>query len=262
MKENPDPAEKEIGRARIAVILGSGLGDVGQRHATEAALPFDDIPGLSRPEVSGHAGEIRRCLVGSTPCLFIRGRRHVYEEKADEIASLVRFVASSGVEELVVTSAAGSLLPTLRPGEFVLVERIVDLQHPLLRIPPLARTPRPESRLLELDPGMNRRLERSAISCGLPLVRATLASCTGPTYETRAEVYALQGADVTVASMSVAPEVATARALGIRVACVGLVTNWVTGITRGPLDHEHVLAAGRSATTALERLITQFIVAA
>jgi purine-nucleoside phosphorylase len=242
-------------------MLGSGLGEVAAGYETMAAVAFDAVPGLSRTEVPGHAGEIRLCHVGPTPCLFIRGRKHLYEGRTGEITSLVSYIASAGVEELVVMSAAGSLLSTLRPGEFVLVQRILDVQH--RRPAPASRAPgfsRPGSRPLELDPALSERLERAAMACGVALVRGTLASCAGPTFETPAEVYALQQAGAAVASMSAAPEVATAASLGIRVACLGLVTNWVTGLSRGRLDHQHVLDAGRPATGALRRVLSQFVV--
>jgi purine nucleoside phosphorylase len=176
------------------------------------------------------------------------------------MVALLEFVASAGVDELVVTAAVGSLQRNLKPGEFVLVDRILDFQNRRpLRVAQSTHIPRPVTRALALDSTMNRRLERSSLSCGVPLVRGTLASCSGPTYETHAEADALRRAEASVASMSVAPEVATAAALGIRVACLALVTNWVTGITRVPLDHEDVLEAGRSAAGTLRRLLAQFV---
>jgi purine-nucleoside phosphorylase len=249
----------------MAVLLGSGLGGVCEAYPHEASLSFDDIPGVTRPEVAGHGGEVWRCSVGGRPCLFVRGRRHYYEAKTSEIGHLAGFLRALGVTKLLITSAAGSLQPTLPPGQLVLVEYVIDFQYRPLSSAPAAerggigpaRPPNP--RVLDLDPTLNDTLKRSAIAAGISLAPATLAACSGPAYETPAEVNALRSMAASVVSMSVAPELAQANSLGIQVACVAVITNWVTGIARSPLSHDDVLAAGRGVTDRLGRLITQFV---
>lgn len=248
MKERRDSG---VAGASLAVILGSGLGGVSDLFSIETKIPFIDIPGLTPSEVSGHAGVIQRCSVGARECLFVGGRRHFYENRVSEIESLMEYLHGAGVTELLVTSAAGSLTRQIAPGEFVLVEDILDLQF------------RPPSSALgcgaAVSPSFTRSVSEAARRAGIPLVRGTLCTMPGPTYETKAEVYALQNAGATVASMSVAPEATIATHLGIHVACVTLVTNWVTGISQAPLVHEDVLSVGRSAEKALSGLVERLI---
>jgi len=176
---------------------------------------------------------------------------------------MIRFLHSVGVRKLLVTSAAGSLIPTLEPGGLVIVEQILDCQfrppsHLVVsaRVPGDPSRPGVAGRRLVLDAGLTRCLARSAVSTGISATPGTLSSWPGPAYETRAEVHALQTAGVSVASMSAAPEVAVANALGIQVACLAVVTNWVTGVSPTRLSHEHVLETGRAVAADLDRLIT------
>lgn len=262
--------------ARLAVILGSGLGDVTKGLPIKGRARFDEVPGVTGPDIAGHDGDVTLCDVGMGTCLFIRGRKHLYEGKADELAALIRFVARSGIDSLLITSAAGSLVRSITPGEIVRVGQILNfhLRWPLrgraLGVdrdgdrgatgPPRDESGRGADRRLTLHGGLNDRLARAAKSCALSLATATLASVPGPAYETRAEVRALQDSGATVVSMSAVPEFALADAFGIQVACLAVITNWATGISGEPLSHGEVLEAGARVTSALRRLITQFVV--
>ena len=267
MKEEPKPAES-LGGVEFAVLLGSGLGVLSDDYPLEATIRFEDVPGLTHPDIMGHAGEIQRRLVGSRPCLLVRGRKHHYEGKTEEIECMIRFLHSAGVRKLLVTSAAGSLTPTLEPGGLVVVEQILDCQfrppsHIIASVhaPGDPSRPGPAGRRLVLDASLTRCLARSAAYTGISATPGTLSSWPGPAYETRAEVHALQTAGVSVASMSAAPEVAVANALGIQVACLVVVTNWVTGVSPTRLSHEQVLEAGRSVAADLGRLIAAVVAA-
>jgi purine-nucleoside phosphorylase len=201
--------------------------------------------------------------VASRPCLFVHGRKHFYEGKTEESETLIRVLRSAGVARLLLTSAAGSLTPAHEPGELVVVEQVLDCQfRPPSRLVASAHAPAEPSRpgavgrRLELDAWLTECVKGAAVSSGIPLAPATLSSWPGPAYETRTEVYALQGAGASVASMSVAPELAVANAIGIQVACVAVVTNRVTGVSSTRLSHERVLEASRGAAANLGHLIT------
>jgi inosine/guanosine/xanthosine phosphorylase family protein len=254
-----DPSDGITGSS-LAVILGSGLSEVVERYPTEAAISFDDVRGLTRPNVMGHVGEIRRSVVGKSPIVFVRGRKHYYEGSPGESEALIRFLQGVGIERLILTSAAGSLKTTLAPGELVLVEDIIDYQNrPPVRTAGAPGRPGTAGRRLGLDGPLGDCIARSAVSAGVSLAPVTLYCAPGPLYETQADVFWLQSAGASVASMSVAPEVTVANALGIQVACVVVVTNWVTGVSSETLSHERVLETGRAASGALGRLIEDLV---
>jgi inosine/guanosine/xanthosine phosphorylase family protein len=243
--------------ASLAVILGSGLGGVVDGFSTDASILFDDVPGLTRPAVAGHGGEIRLCTVEGHRVLFVRGRKHYYEGQPAEIESLIRFIGDARVKRMIVTSAAGSLVRTLAPGEIVLVRDIIDRQnrHPDTEARPDGPARPDAADRLGLDGRLTRQIARSALAAGISLVTGTLYCAAGPTFETHADAFWLRGAGASVATMSAAPEVAIANRLGIQVACLAIVTNWVTGVSTGPLTHTDVLETGRGVSGTLGGLI-------
>jgi inosine/guanosine/xanthosine phosphorylase family protein len=259
------PAEVDrLGRSGLGVLLGSGLGGACEAFATEATVRFDAVPDLEPAAIAGHAGEFRRCVVATRPCLFICGRKHAYEGVPSQIHTLIATIARLGVRELIVTSAAGSLTPAIRPSELVLVRSVIDLQF---RRPSRHEgaavigtcVERPGGRPLEPDTALCDSLRHAARNMRLPLAEATLASVAGPTYETPGEVVALRRMGASLASMSGAPELAAALGFGIRVAIVVLVTNWATGISRSSLDHGDVVAAGGRESATFADLIAEFV---
>lgn len=256
MKDN---RSRDSSDARLAVVLGSGLGGVSDGFATETVVAFEDIAGLGASGVEGQAGEIRRARVGEETCLFVCGRKHVYEDAGREIEHLVGYLARTGIERLLLTSAAGSLRGAHPPGRLVLVDDVIDLQF---RAPLPAgdgRAGRPaQRRVLSLDSRMGASLRRCAREAAVPLARGVIACLPGPAYETRAEIHSLDRLGVDLVTMSGAPEIAIASGFGIRVAMIALITNWSTGISAKPLGHGEVLASGRTAGLALRPIIERF----
>ena len=278
--------------AALGVLLGSGLASVTDGFPAESILPFDEIEGLTPPSVAGHKGELRRCVVSDRPCLFICGRKHYYEGHAEEIPALMRYLHGAGLRQLVLTSAAGSLLKSVFPGELVLITDVIDVQFrspamepagrcdvertpPDLRAARAANAPsagrpretgptspigRPSSPgRLAIDEAMSRGLWKAASDTRLGLGRGAAVSCAGPVYETPAEIRALQETGAAVVTMSGTPEIEIANALGIRVAMVAVVTNWAAGISNARLRHEDVLGVARSAAARLRQLIVRFV---
>lgn len=262
--EKPAPTDgRSLSGAAVGVLLGSGLGEVSSGFPVAASLAFADVPGLSDAAVTGHRGRVTLAMVGNKRCLFVEGRKHYYEGNGAQIRALMTFVAGTGIREMIVTSAGGSLDPGLPPGQLVVVSDILDLQMraPYAPLRPLpaglgrGRVPAGEAR----DHGMRARLETAARAAGITLGRGAMACNAGPAYETPAEIVALRRAGASVVTMSGAPEIAILRELGIAVACVVVVTNWASGISTERLSHDEVLAAGAPAAGPLRQLVHLFV---
>jgi len=262
-KRNPSDAALFKG-APLAVLLGSGLDSVTDGFPIEDTIPFDEIKGLSAPTVPGHRGELRRCITAGRPCLYIHGRRHYYEGAIGDVRALLGFLRRIGVARLILTSAAGSLVRSVSPGELVLVNDLIDTQSRRPAASPSTReafshTERDAvSRRLALDAGMSRELWVAARRAKVGLGRGAAAVCAGPVYETPSEIQALQETGASVVTMSGAPEVAAANSLGIQVAMIAVVTNWAAGISTVRLRHNDVLAVARSAASAVRQLVVEF----
>ena len=246
------------------VVLGSGLFGVSDDFPTEAVIPFEDVEGLGSPGVPGHTGEFRRCVVAGRSCVFVCGRKHYYEGGVRAIESLLNFVCRSGVRRLLLTSAAGSLVKSVCPGELVLVEDVLDLQfrkweqtRDRNRVKPVARPG--SKRSLALDAALLRDVWTAAATVRVRLGRGTAITCAGPLYESPAEIRAMQQTGATLVTMSGAPEIAIANAMGVRVAMIGFVTNWASGISGTRLHHDDVLEMAGTGVSKLRQLVEKFV---
>jgi len=246
----------------LGVLLGSGLHAVAEGLPTGAVVAFDQIEGLGAPTVRGHRGEVRQCEVAGRPCIFVCGRRHFYEGGVEPVRHLVRYLHRTGLRRLIVTSAAGSLMKSVVPGELVAVSEVIDVQFRRPDADAVAGKGggRPVGpRRLVLDAGLSRDLWMAASRAKVSLGRGSAAACAGPLYETPAEVGALQETGASVVTMSGAPEIDIASAIGIRVAMIAVVTNWAAGISNVRLSHDDVLETARAASSTLRRLIVEFV---
>lgn len=234
----------------LSVIAGSGMGPLAAMIETSRLTPFSAIDGVGACCVDGHAGEVREGTVAGRPCILVLGRRHGYEGAFAAIPRLVAWLAGRGTTDLLVTSAAGALRTTLMPGDLMVFHDLLDRQN--RRAAPGARRP-------GLDRGLTAAVERAARAAGVALHRGTGVSGIGPAYETVAEVGSLQVAAGDVATMSGAPEIAAAGALGLRCAAVALVTNPCTGIASAAPSHAEVLRVGRETSAGLAGLIRQLV---
>ena len=64
---------------RVALILGSGLGVLGDEVEDAIAIPFTEIPGFAGAAVEGHAGRLVLGRLEGIPCAVLQGRFHLYE---------------------------------------------------------------------------------------------------------------------------------------------------------------------------------------
>jgi purine-nucleoside phosphorylase len=246
---------------RLAVVLGSGLGQLVDELADGTSVAFHDLPGLPPAGVPGHEGRFVCGRLGGAAVLFQCGRYHFYEgHAADVVGAPVRVLAALGVEILVLTNAAGGIRPALEPGDLVLLEDHINLMS---RSPLLGPVQAGEQRFPDMsapyDPVLQRIALATADELDLPLARGTYAGVLGPAYETAAEVRMLGRLGADLVGMSTVPEVLVARARGVRCLGFSVVTNKATGLGGGGLSHEEVVAVGRSAGARLAQLLTLMI---
>ena len=239
-------------RHDVAIVLGSGwvpaadaLGETG----TE--LKTTDLPGFLPPAVSGHSGAIRSVTVGDRQVLVFLGRTHLYEGRGVEpVVHGVRTAAAAGVSTLVLTNACGGLSPAHVVGQPVLLRDHLNLtwQSPLVG-----------PRFVDLTEAWSKRLRRLAQEIDPTLVEGVYAQFPGPMYETPAEVKmaGLLGADLV--GMSTVLEAIAARAEGLELLGISLVTNAAAGLGGENLDHHDVLAAGAAAATRMGALLRELV---
>jgi purine-nucleoside phosphorylase len=244
-------------RPRVAVVLGSGLGDLARCLVDAVSVPFASLPGFPAATVAGHEGAFITGRAGGRDLLVQAGRLHRYEGHAPAVAALpVRVLARLGVTTVLLTNAAGGLRPEFVPGTLMLVADQVNLTFGN----PLTGAVRAgEERFPDMsdpfDPGLRELARAVARRQGRALAEGVYAGVTGPSYETAAEIRMLRRLGADAVGMSMVHEVVAARALGLR--CLGLstITNLAAGLSRERLTHEEVLEAGRQAKDGVWDLI-------
>ena len=224
---------------QVGFVLGSGWGHFVDTAEVLAACPYEEIPGFGRSTVAGHAGRLVRGRANGHEFLAMQGRLHRYEgHPLAAIAGTIAVLHGLGVRELVVTCAAGGVNPAYRVGDLVLIHDYVNfmLESPLRGVPGALRTPVQPSRRLV------RASEKAAEASAIPLRKGVLFSSKGPTYETPAEVRMSRRFGADVVSMSTAPELSSAAALGMEGVGFACVTNMAPGVVPGrEVNHEEVI---------------------
>ncbi|HUH11680.1 MAG TPA: purine-nucleoside phosphorylase [Longimicrobiales bacterium] len=250
-------------RPSVLLVLGSGLGALADEMADAERVPFEEIPGFPPPRVEGHRGLLVAGELEGVRCLALQGRFHLYEGHGAATAALpVRVARALGAATLVVTNAAGGLNAALRPGDLMLIEDHINLmaRNPLVgpvhpgetRFPDMSQAYDPELRALAAAVAEER---------GVTLRRGVYCAALGPSYETPAEVRMLQRLGGDAVGMSTVPEVLAARAVGMRVLGISLISNPAAGLLPEPLRHEDVVAAGREAAGRFSALVRGILAA-
>ena len=246
----------------VGILLGSGWGDALEMDEVLARIRYADVPGLGASTVKGHSGEFVLYRRAGKLIAAWCGRRHYYEGAGWEPVVLpVEILRRMGCSTLLLTNASGGINPALRPGEFVIIRDHINLVglNPLIgphveewgeRFPDMSEVY--AKRLAEL-------LHASANRLGLRAMDGVYAYSSGPCYETPAEVqaYKAQGADVV--GMSTVPEAVFAKSCGFKIAGISLVSNLAAGISRQPLNHEEVMAAGAAAKPKMAAFVEDFL---
>lgn len=237
--------------ARVAFVLGSGLGAFADAFEDARSTSYAELAGMPTSAVPGHAGRLVTGTVAGTPVVALQGRAHLYEGWSVACATrAVRALAELGVGALVLTNAAGGLVPEWRIPSLMAIEDHLNFQGRV----PLAAAER--GRGTPYDAKALELLAEAARTSSVELERGVYAGLLGPTYETPAEVRMLRRAGAHAVGMSTVQEALAGHARGMRVAAVSCITNPAAGITGAKLSHAEVVAAGREAAAAFQALLT------
>ena len=247
------------GEARIAVVLGSGLGAFVERMSDRATVAYTELAGFPRPSVEGHAGVVTAGRLAGVPILALQGRAHLYEgAPASAITAPVRALAALGVRLLVLTNAAGAIRPDLEVGDVALITDHVNAlaTNPLVGPNDDAVGPRFVDLTTVYDADGRARLTATAERLGLRLPSAVYLATLGPCFETPAEIRAFRVLGADLVGMSTVPEAIAARHAGLKVLGLSAVTNKAAGLAAGPLSHAETLAGAARAGDTLATLLT------
>jgi purine-nucleoside phosphorylase len=259
---------------RMAIVLGSGLGAIVDLVTAPVIIEYRDLPHFPRPAVEGHAGRLVLGRIADRPLAILDGRAHLYEGHSfDEVVFATRVMGQLGVEQLVLTTAAGAINPTFAPGTIMVIDDHLNLLggNPLVgtnderfgpRFPDMADVYSTRLRALADD---------VAGDVELSLTHGVYAAVTGPCYETPAEVRYLRTIGADAVGMSTVPEAIAGRHMGLDVFGLSCITNVAGGIVSRAAEpipspqrhpaHADVLTAARASSGKMAELLHAMIAA-
>jgi purine-nucleoside phosphorylase len=245
---------KKCPPARLAVVLGSGLGGFADELANRLEIPYSEIPGWPPSTAAGHAGKLVFGKLDSLDVAVTSGRAHLYEGyTAAQAVFGVRVLGLLGVAGIIFTNAAGGLNLSYQRGGLVLISDHINLQgaNPLVgpnndslgpRFPDMSEAYSEEYRMIARG---------VAGELGIHVREGVYAAVLGPSYETPAEIRYLRAIGADLVGMSTVPEVIAANHMGLKVLGISCVTNMAAGIHFGKISHEEVLEIGASVREML-----------
>lgn len=241
----------------IGIILGSGLGKVAEALQNKITIPYEDIPGFPIIHVKGHQSRLSAGYMGNTGIICLEGRAHSYEEQLPYVVTLVRTLKLLGIHTLLLTNASGSLRKEVGPGNIVMIHDHINFQpfNPLVGMNDETFGPRFLPMHDAYDENIRQIFIKQGQSLGLHLYDGVYLSVIGPVYETPAEIRAFRTLGADLVGMSTVPEVIVARHCGLKVGALAVITNYATGITDEPHDHDKVVAVANRASHHLVTLL-------
>jgi len=229
---------------QIGLILGSGLGVLADEIEQAIKIPYSDIPNFPVSTVEGHAGQLVYGQLEGATVIVMQGRFHYYEGYSfEKVTFPVRVMKALGVEQLIVTNAAGGVNESFEPGDLMIISDHINNMggNPLIgpndsalgvRFPDMSEAYSKRLRQLAKD---------VANEIGLRVCEGVYVANTGPAYETPAEIRMIRVMGGDAVGMSTVPEVIVARHGGMEVLGISCISNMAAGILDQPLTHDEVI---------------------
>ena len=242
----------------VAMVLGSGLGFLGDLVEDPLVIPYGDIPHFKVSTAPGHAGRLVCGILSGKKVAVMQGRMHHYEGYSfEDVSYAVRVLKLAGCSTLMVTNAAGCVNRDWNVGDIMLITDHIKffLESPLrgenlpefgTRFPDMSKI---------YTPILREVARKSAMELGLPLREGVYCYFPGPQFETPAEIRAARVLGADAVGMSTAPETITAAHAGMRVLGFTLLSNMAAGILDKPLSGEEVNATAEASKGKFSRLI-------
>ncbi|UJL44768.1 purine-nucleoside phosphorylase [Virgibacillus sp. NKC19-16] len=245
INEASEYIQKKISdKPTIGLILGSGLGVLGEEIDNPVIIPYNDIPHFPVSTVAGHKGQLVIGTLEGKQVLAMQGRFHYYEGYSmQQVTFPVRVMKQLGIDSIIVTNAAGGINVGFDPGDLMIITDHINNMggNPLIgknndelgvRFPDMSQV---------YDKEYIHRAQAAANELGIEVQKGVYVGNTGPTYETPAEIKMLRTLGGDAVGMSTVPEVMAAGHAGLRVLGISCISNMAAGILDQPLTHTEVI---------------------
>ena len=243
---------------RCLLILGSGLGSLGNEVEDPVAVSYEDVPHMRRSTAPDHAGRFVFGRLAGQDVAVMQGRLHTYEGWSfADVSYPVRVMRLLGAETMLITNAAGAVNTAFRAGDIMLITDHIKL----FGVSPLCGPnleefgPRFPDMSHVYTPRLRDAARNAAAELSIPLREGVYMFFPGPQYETPAEVRAARILGADAVGMSTVPEAIVAAHCGMEVLGFTVCTNMAAGVLDRPLSSDEVIAAGAAAGPRFSALV-------
>ena len=255
--------EKVDFRPRVALVLGSGLGNYGEQIKISQVLDYHEIEGFPVSTVPGHKGRFLFGYVDDVPVVAMQGRVHYYEGyPMTDVVLPIRLMKLLGAGILFLTNAAGGVNPEFSAGDFMLIKDQIAsfVPSPLIGANLEELGPRFCDMSEVYDKDLQEIIRKTAKDLGIPLQEGVYIQLTGPNFETPAEVKMCRTLGADAVGMSTACEGIAANHMGMKICGISCISNLACGLTDQPLSHQEVQETADRVAPLFEKLVTASIV--
>lgn len=247
---------------QVAVILGTGLGRVGEHLSRPQRMPYREIPHFPVSTVESHKGELVIGTIGDKVVAAMEGRFHRYEGYTmQQVTYPVRVLRALGTQVLIVSNACGGMNPAYQAGDLMIISDHINLMgdNPLIgpnderlgvRFPDMSSP---------YDPTLIRLAAQIAQEEKIVAHQGVYVAVAGPNLETRAEYKFLRTIGADVVGMSTVPEILVGVHAGLRNFGLSCVTDRCIPETLKPTTVEEVIRVAQAAEPKMTKMITRLI---
>ena len=247
---------------KVAIVLGSGLGDYAEQIRVVTEIPYAGIEGFPVSTVPGHAGKFIFGYLDEIPVVCMKGRVHYYEGyDVTDVVLPTRLMKLLGAKILFLTNAAGGVNTSFHAGDLMLIRDHISVfaPNPLiganidelgLRFPDMSHV---------YDKDLQQIIRETAKENDIYLQEGIYTQLTGPSFESPAEIRMLRTLGCDAVGMSTVVEAIAANHMGMKICCISCVCNLAAGMTDNPLTHEEVQEAANAAAPKFKALVTESV---
>lgn len=248
--------------ATTGVVLGTGLGEFINEMKIEKQVAYSDIPNFPVATVEFHKGQLLIGTIGNKRVIAMQGRFHYYEGYSmQQITFPIRIMKKLGVQQLLLSNAAGGINLDYKKGDLVILDDHINLQseNPLRGL----NAPEFGNRFVDMSAPYDRAINEVLLNAGndlnITLYKGVYASVMGPNLETRAEYRYIKTIGADMVGMSTVPEVIVANHIGLRCAAVSVITDECDPENLQPVDIAEIIAVAGKADAKLSKVFVRAI---
>lgn len=246
----------------IAIVLGSGLGQLAEKVENAILIPYYKIEGMPISTAPSHKGQFVLGMLGGKKVILMQGRVHLYEGYSpQEIVMPIRLMKALGANSLILTNAAGGINKSFNVGDLMMIEDHIScfVPSPLIgkndekfgtRFPDMSNA---------FDKEIQGIIKSVALKNDINLKTGVYAQLTGPQFESPAEIRMLSRLGADAVGMSTVIEDIAANHCGMKVCGISLITNLACGLLDKPLSGEEVNETANKVAPKFEKLITEIV---